>query len=104
MKKEKWIALIAGLLLLICYPFYFLYFIDYQVAGAINNDKLITLILFIPFIIDAIILWGCRGRDVARLRTYRVVYFSNLVIGSILLILYLLIIFSTGGLNTKNFT
>ena len=104
MNGEKWIAMVAGLVMLLCYPFYFLHFIDYQVAGAINNDKLITLILFIPFIIDAIVLWTCRGRNVARPKTYRAIYFSNLIVCSILLILYLLIILSTGGLDTKNFT
>jgi hypothetical protein len=104
MKKEKWIAIILGLLMLFSYPFFFLYFIDYRVAGAINNDKLIALILFVPFIIDAVILWGCGGRDASQPKTYRVVYFSNLIVFSTLLILYLLIIFSTGGLNTKNFS
>ncbi len=104
MAKQKWIAVIAGLGMMLCFPLYFLYFIGYQVAGAINNDTLITLILFIPFLIDAVILWMCRGRDVTKSRTYNVFYFSNLIIGSVLLILYLLIIFSTGGLDTKNFT
>ena len=104
MTKHKWFAVIAGLGMMLCFPLYFLYFIDYQVAGAINNDTLITIILFIPFIIDGIILWTCRGRDVTRPRTYGILYFSNLTIVSILLILYLLIIFSTGGLDTKNFT
>lgn len=77
MKRDKWIAVILGLLMLLCYPLYFLHFIDYQVAGAINNDKLITVILFIPFIIDAIILWTCRGRDIARPKTYKVIYFQT---------------------------
>lgn len=104
MAKQKWIAVIAGLAMMLCYPLYFLYFIDYEVAGAINNDLLITFILFIPFIINAIILLTCRGRDVRRPRTYRLVYFSNLIVSSVLLILYLLIIYSTGGLDTKNFT
>ena len=40
--KGKWTAIILGLLMLLCCPLYFLHFIDYQVAGAINNDKLIT--------------------------------------------------------------
>jgi len=104
MDKGKWIAIISGLLMLLCFPFYFLYFIDYEVTRYINNDKLIACLLFVPFIIDAFILYACRSKGHKRPTSYKIFYYANVMVFNILLVVYVLIILATDGFNTQNFT